>query len=84
MAIFTVAFKNGLDENGFTCEFPTDKLNTGGAMIEDFEWVESRVDENDETFAREVWEYQIDDSEAGQFANGLDETPSVITWSRKN
>lgn len=82
MANFKVTFKNGLDENGCTCEFPTDELNANGATIEDFSLVESDIREG-ENFARETWEYEVDDAEADMFGNGLDSTPTVISWKRE-
>lgn len=77
---FHVTFKNHLDSDGNTFEFPTDSLNANGAKILDFSHVESEVRDG-ENFARETWEYEVDD--ADRFEEGLSNSPTVISYKRQ-
>ena len=81
MATFQVTFTNHLDGDGNTFEFPTDELDANGATIETFEHVESEI-RDDEDFAREIWEYEVDDTDAGRFEDGLSRTNTVIEYKR--
>ena len=74
---FRVTFRNRLNEDGLTYEYPTDQLNTNGATIEYFDSVGSEIRKG-ENFARETWEYEVDD--ADRFAGGLRLTPTVMSF----
>lgn len=81
MATYHVTFKNHLDCNGETFEFPTDQLETNGAEVLDFSHVESDIRDG-ENFAREIWEYEVDDDDNDRFENGLDTSSTVIEYKQ--
>lgn len=76
---YLVTFKNHLNELGETYESPTDFLNPNGATILDFSYVESDIRDS-ENFARETWEYEVDNADL--FENGLDLSSTVIEYKQ--
>jgi hypothetical protein len=82
MAIFKIIFKNRLGLDGETFDLPADKLNSNGAMIESYGYVEREVRDGD-GFTRDTWEYEIPDKDADRFLEGLKSTPDIIEYKRQ-
>jgi hypothetical protein len=82
MATFKIIFKNRLNLDGEPADLPADKLNTNGAMIDSYGYVEREMKDG-EDFSRDTWEYEVRDTDADRFVEGLKSTPSVIEYKRQ-
>lgn len=81
MAIIRITFKNRLNKDGEPFELPADKIDTNGARIDSYEYIEKEIRDGDD-FAREIWEYEIPDKDADRFTEGVKKTPSVLEYKR--
>ena len=78
MAHVYVEFRNRLDENGNTCEYPGDQLQTGGVDVLTFEFTESTIRDG-EQFAREIWSFDVEDKDADKFIEAAANSPTVLS-----
>jgi hypothetical protein len=82
MAILRVTYRNALNSEGERFELPADKLDTNGARIDCYGYVEREIREGD-NFSRDVYEYDIPDKDADRFIEGLKRTPTVMEYKRQ-
>lgn len=86
MALYHVTYRNHLDADGNTFEFPTDKFESNGVEVIDFSFVEygEPQSKHGNQYALETWEYEVDDEDAERFEEGLDQINTAKTWKRVN
>jgi hypothetical protein len=82
MATFKVTFKNRLSPDGEPVDLPADALVSNGARIESYGFAGREIKKG-ETFSRDIWEYEIRDSDADRFVDGLKRTPTVIDFEKQ-